>query len=55
VANPYVAVKSNNYPIIDEWKSIRAKDNNTAIARIFLKYTTILIAFQSINYGNDFS
>jgi hypothetical protein len=48
-------VKSNNYLIIVEWKSIRAKGNNTVTTRIFWKYTTILLAFQSISYDYDFS
>jgi len=55
MANSSVAVKSNNYPIIVEWKSIRAKGNNTVTTRIFWKYTTILLAFQSISYDYDFS
>jgi len=29
VANPSIAVKSNNYQIIVEWKSIRANGNNS--------------------------
>jgi hypothetical protein len=35
MANSSVAVKSNNYLIIVEWKSIRAKGNNTVTTRIF--------------------
>jgi len=53
VANPSVAVKSNNSQIIVGWKSIRAKGNNTVAARIFLKYATIFLAFQYINYDYD--
>jgi hypothetical protein len=37
MANSSVAVKSNNYPITAEWKSIRAKGNNTVTTRIYLK------------------
>jgi hypothetical protein len=49
VASSSVAM---NYQITIKWKSIRAKDD-TVIAKVFLKYTTIL-AFHSIDL-TDFS
>jgi hypothetical protein len=47
MASSSVAV---NYQIIIEWESIRAKENDTVIAKIFLKYTTIFLAFRSTDY-----